>query len=42
MLARPPGTGRIPSRMRTGTAIAVAALLIVIVLAAAVQLLLSR
>jgi hypothetical protein len=42
MLARARETGRIRSRMRTGTAVVLAALLVLIVLAAAVQLLLGR
>jgi hypothetical protein len=40
--AQPSETGSIRSRMRTGTAIVVAALLVVIVLAAALQLVISR
>ena len=42
MLARARKTGRIHSRMRTGTAVVLAALLVLIVLAAAVQLLIGR
>jgi hypothetical protein len=42
MRAPPSETGSIRSRMRTGTAIAVAALLVIIVLAAAFQLVISR